>query len=221
MNNIQLEEENFEELVKDFLNEDAIMEKIQLDIEEEQEKEEIEKDLKHNLEPYAISVDEFLINYLRINDDFLSGNLTEDSMYAMFRTKQLTHKDLKILTRDNPFVIGVCNADVDVDDIKKGDCVVVRDCNGNLGTYLNPSFFRDLSRIEDVKRQLKIISKIRIKNMSQIMELYHKNTEAKDLLVYLLRREKQYIELLEKLNKPNGFSRIKRFVKKFNNKGRD
>ena len=95
-------EENFEALLEMYMNEEEINEKIKSDNKEIKEEEknnekvsESKKDIRKYKE-YAISMNEFLSKYLKMNTHKL-------------RTATLSHKDLKYLTIGNPLVVGIYN----------------------------------------------------------------------------------------------------------------
>jgi len=69
------------------------------------------------LSGYAITIPEFVNIYL--------------NEVPMESTGNLTHKQFKELTKDNPLVVGIFNGLVDVDEVVKQDCIIVIDCFGN------------------------------------------------------------------------------------------
>lgn len=171
-------EENFEALLEMYMNEEEINEKIKSDNKEIKEEEknnekvsESKKDIRKYKE-YAISMNEFLSKYLKMNTHKL-------------RTATLSHKDLKYLTIGNPLVVGIYNGYVDIDEIIKNDYLLVYDCNGDIGSYLNPDKLRDLTKLEFVSKQYEIVRKSRIRALEDLDEFYKKYCSIKDELDYL------------------------------------
>lgn len=207
-------EENFEALLEMYMNEEEINEKIKSDNEEIKEEEqniekvsESKKDIRKYKE-YAISMEEFLSKYLKMNTHKL-------------RTAPLSHKDLKYLTIGNPLVVGIYNGYVDIDEIIKNDYLLVYDCNGDIGSYLNPDKLRDLTKLEFVSKQYEIVRKSRIRALEDLDEFYKKYCSIKDELDYLTLKCSGYEEMLTKAQKNGSVGKIKKYVNEHGNSSLD
>lgn len=198
-------EESFEALLEMYMDEDEINEKIKSDNEEIKEEEknnengsESKKDIRKYKE-YAISMNEFLSKYLKMHSSKLCATT-------------LSHKDLKYLTVGNPLVVGIYNGYVDIDEIIKKDYLLVYDCNGDIGSYLNPDKLRDLTKLEFVSKQYEIVRKSRIRALEDLDEFYKKYCSVKDELDYLTLKCAGYNEMLTKAEKNGSVGKIKKYV---------
>ena len=207
-------EENFEALLEMYMNEEEINEKIKSDNEEIKEEEqniekvsESKKDIRKYKE-YAISMNEFLSKYLKMNTHKL-------------RTATLSHKDLKYLTIGNPLVVGIYNRYVDIDEIKRKDYLLVYDCNGDIGSYLNPDKLRDLTKLEIVSKQYEIVKKSSVNILEDLDELYQKYCSIREELDYLTLKCSGYEEMLTKAQKNGSVGKIKKYVNEHGNSSLD
>lgn len=199
--------ENFEELLEQYMDMDEIEEKKKNDDEEYEE--EIEEQKKNTdsktlktLKGYAITIKEFLRDYIKMD-------------ITNIETDNLTHKNLKDLTRDNPFVIGISNDYVDIDEIIKRDYLVVIDCFGNVGSYLNPEYLRDITRLEYVEREFEIVEKSRVIAFEKLMDYYNRYMSVLSEYTYLEAKCSGYYEMLNKANKNNVVKNIKKYIDQF------
>ena len=207
-------EENFEALLEMYIDEDEINEKIKSDNKEIKEEEknnekvsESKKDIRKYKE-YAISMNEFLSKYLKMNTHKL-------------RTATLSHKDLKYLTVGNPLVVGIYNRYVDIDEIKRKDYLLVYDCNGDIGSYLNPDKLRDLTKLEIVSKQYEIVKKSSVNILEDLDELYQKYCSIREELDYLTLKCSGYEEMLTKAQKNGSVGKIKKYVNEHGNSSLD
>lgn len=207
-------EENFEALLEMYMDENEINEKIKSDNKEIKEEEknnekvsESKKDIRKYKE-YAISMEEFLSKYLKMHASKLCSTT-------------LSHKDLKYLTVGNPLVVGIYNGYVDIDEIIKNDYLLVYDCNGDIGSYLNPDKLRDLTKLEFVSKQYEIIRKSRIRALEDLDEFYKKYCSIKDELDYLTLKCTGYNEMLTKARKNGSVGKIKKYVHEHGNSSLD
>ncbi len=195
--------ENFEDLLSEYLDEEIINEKIKQDNIEsnkEQETQNRKSDIT-SLDEYAITIPEFVRNYLREE--------TETSV------DDLTHKQFKELTKDNPLVVGIFNGDVDIDEVLKQDYVIVKDCFGHLGTYLNPERLRDFTRLDIVEKQYEKVKEMRRLWCKHVFEYYNKYCMAYQELMYLSNKCEVYEEILYKLRKTGKVKQLKNYVDKY------
>lgn len=203
-------EENFEALLEMYMNEEEINEKIKSDNEEIKEEEqniekvsESKKDIRKYKE-YAISMEEFLSKYLKMHASKLCSTT-------------LSHKDLKYLTVGNPLVVGIYNRYVDIDEIKRKDYLLVYDCNGDIGSYLNPDKLRDLTKLEIVSKQYEIVKKSSVNILEDLDELYQKYCSIREELDYLTLKCSGYEEMLTKAQKNGSVGKIKKYVHEHGN----
>lgn len=196
-------DESFKDLLEDYMDEDEILKKKKLD--EMEEEKNIDK-CKFLMEykDYAISIDEFLRRYLKVDTNKID-------------TSRLTHKNLKMLTIDNPLVVGIYNGYVDIDEIVRRDYLLVYDCFGNIGSYLNPEKLMDLTRLELIRNELKILKKSKIMALEDLGEFYSKFMMKKDEYDYLNLKCSKYYEMLAKSKKRGSIGKIKRYIKKHGN----
>ena len=207
-------EENFEALLEMYMNEEEINEKIKSDNEEIKEEErnsekvsESKKDIRKYKE-YAISMEEFLSKYLKMHASKLCSTT-------------LSHKDLKYLTVGNPLVVGIYNRYVDIDEIKRKDYLLVYDCNGDIGSYLNPDKLRDLTKLEIVSKQYEIVKKSSVNILEDLDELYQKYCSIREELDYLTLKCSGYDEMLTKAEKNGPVGKIKKYVHEHGNSSLD
>ena len=207
-------EENFEALLEMYMNEEEINEKIKSDNEEIKEEEqnsekvsESKKDIRKYKE-YAISMEEFLSKYLKMHASKLCSTT-------------LSHKDLKYLTVGNPLVVGIYNRYVDIDEIKRKDYLLVYDCNGDIGSYLNPDKLRDLTTLEIVSKQYEIVKKSSVNILEDLDELYQKYCSIREELDYLTLKCSGYEEMLTKAQKNGSVGKIKKYVHEHGNSSLD
>ena len=207
-------EENFEALLEMYMNEEEINEKIKSDNEEIKEEEqnsekvsESKKDIRKYKE-YAISMEEFLSKYLKMHASKLCSTT-------------LSHKDLKYLTVGNPLVVGIYNRYVDIDEIKRKDYLLVYDCNGDIGSYLNPDKLRDLTKLEIVSKQYEIVKKSSVNILEDLDELYQKYCSIREELYYLTLKCSGYEEMLTKAEKNGSVGKIKKYVHEHGNSSLD
>lgn len=195
-------EKEFEELLEDYLDEEEIKDKIKLDKDEVEEEKKSNRDDLATLREYAISIPEFLRDYLKTD-------------ISNIKTNNLTHRNFKDLTQDNPLVIGIYNKYVDIDEVLKKDYLIVTDCNNNIGSYLNPNYLRDLTKLEIIKKQLSIMKKIRISILNDLEEYYKNFMEATEEYEYLNHKCSGYVEMLEKVGKKGTVKKLKKYVDKY------
>lgn len=194
--------ENFEELLEQYLDEEEIEKKKNLEEDiVEDKKLNSRKDLRY-LEEYTITITEFLRDYIKMDVNNI-------------KTNNLTHKNLKDLTKDNPLVIGIFNDYVDVDEIMKRDYLIVTDCFGNIGSYLNPNYLRDMTKLELMEKELKIIEKSKIVMLEELEEYYTKFMSVVREHDYLEKKCSRYYELLENVEKEDTIRKIRRYIKHF------
>lgn len=153
-------------------------------------------------------MEEFLSKYLKMN----AGKLCSTT---------LSHKDLKYLTVGNPLVVGIYNRYVDIDEIKRKDYLLVYDCNGDIGSYLNPDKLRDLTKLEIVSKQYEIVKKSSVNILEDLDELYQKYCSIREELDYLTLKCSGYDEMLTKAEKNGSVGKIKKYVHEHGNSSLD
>ena len=194
--------EDFKELLEDYLDDEIINEKKELEDHDyfEEEKSESKKSDISSLSGYAITISQFVNNYLK-----------EEPIENL---NNLTHKQFKELTKNNPLVVGIFNGDVDIDEVLKQDYIIVVDCFGNLGTYLNPEKLRDFTRLEIIEKQFEKVKEMRKLWCKHVVEYYDKYCEAYQEYMYLVHKCEVFEETLYRVNKKGKVRELKRFVDK-------
>lgn len=197
------EEIEFSELLEQYMDDEEIdyKKKLEQDDQYDEGLKTSYTDLSY-LDEHTITITEFLRDYLQMD---ISG----------IKTKNLTHKNLKDLTKDNPLVIGIYNKYVDIDEVIKQDYLLVKDCYGNIGSYLNPMYLRDLTKLEIIRRQLNIMKKVRISILSELNDFYNEFLLATEEYEYLTLKCSSYYEMLKKVGRQKTLKNIDKFIKKF------
>lgn len=105
---------------------------------------------------FNLTMSDFIEIYLN------NGTYTESDRDI---TKKLTHKAFRSF--NNPYVVSISfdYADSNPELIWNGLLLLVTDCKGNLGCYLNPDELRRATEYDDVKDSLK---KLRFKNFGEV-----------------------------------------------------
>lgn len=195
--------EKFEEMLEQYLDNDEISKKLNLDdVKEEEENVNYKKKTCNNFFN-TVTISDFVKYYLGTDHD----------------CKDLKHKGLKSF--NNPYVVGISNefAVKNPDCIRRNEILVVIDSYGNPGTYINPLLLKQLEDMETCKTVLNLLSSIRLHNLSQIVHLYDKYMKTVNKIEKL---EQQYIDgcdLLNQLQKNSILKEIKEYVKEISLKG--
>ena len=105
--------------------------------------------------------------------------------------------------------------------ININDHLLVYDCNGDIGSYLNPDKLRDLTKLEFVSKQYEIVRKSRIRALEDLDEFYKKYCSIKDELDYLTLKCSGYEEMLTKARKNGSVGKIKKYVHEHGNSSLD
>lgn len=123
---------------------------------------------------FNLTMSEFIEIYLN------NGTYTENGYDV---TKKLTHKAFREF--NNPYVVSISfdYADSNPELIWNGLLLLVTDCKGNPGCYLNPDELRKATEYDDIKDDLK---KLRFKNFGEILP-YWKLLESIDSVVNILK----------------------------------
>lgn len=194
--------EKFEEMLEQYLDNDEISKKLNLDDVKEEENVNYKKKTCNNFFN-TVTISDFVKYYLGTDHD----------------CKDLKHKGLKSF--NNPYVVGISNefAVKNPDCIRRNEILVVIDSYGNPGTYINPLLLKQLEDMETCKTVLNLLSSIRLHNLSQIVHLYDKYMKTVNKIEKL---EQQYIDgcdLLNQLQKNSILKEIKEYVKEISLKG--
>lgn len=194
--------EKFEEMLEQYLDNDEISKKLNLDDVKEEENVNYKKKTCNNFFN-TVTISDFVKYYLGTDHD----------------CKDLKHKGLKSF--DNPYVVGISNefAVKNPDCIRRNEILVVIDSYGNPGTYINPLLLKQLEDMETCKIVLNLLSSVRLNNLSEIVHLYDKYMKTVNKIEKL---EQQYIDgcdLLNQLQKNSILKEIKEYVKEISLKG--
>lgn len=196
--------EKFEEMLEQYLDDDIIKEKLELDKDEPIENSNNKKKVSGNYFS-TLDISDFVTYYLGTNHD----------------CKDLKHKGLKSF--DNPYVIGVSNdfAVKNPDCVRRKEILVVIDSYGNPGAYINPLLLKQLEDMESYKTILNLLQNIRIHDFAEAKALYEKYEKIITKIELL---EKKYIDgcdLLNHLQKNSILKEIRDYVKQAVLKGNE
>lgn len=135
------------------------------------------KKYRVDLEKDTISIRYFVNNYLETDHD----------------CHNLRHCGLKSF--GNPFVVGVSNdlAFRNIDFIKEKSVLVVKDCKGDLASYINPILLKRVVKLGQIEDQIQVLEKERVTSLENL-ETFYQNVITR---FELLSKERS---LLEKLN---------------------
>lgn len=196
--------ENFEEMLGQYLDDEIINEKKQLDNEDEIIENNTKKKLNGNY-LNTVTISDFVTYYLGTDHD----------------CKFLKHRGLKSF--DNPYVIGISNefALKNPDCIRRNEIIVVMDAYGNPGAYINPLLLKQMEDMESYKTILKLLSDVRKNNLEQAKII---DEEYAKIIAKIEQLEKQYIDgcdLLNQLQKRSLLKEIKEYAKEAALKGNE
>lgn len=192
--------ENFEDLLEDYLDQDMINE-------------------KKNIEEENI---EYINTQKSINREFVRTIPIKDFVYYYLGTKHdctnLKHKGLKSF--GNPYVVGVSNdfALKNPDCVIRNEIIVVVDSYGCPGAYINPELLKKLETMEEQKQLLTLFNKIKIHDFSCLQEYFNEFISINRTILSL---EKTYVDtcdLLNTIEKKYVINRIRNYAKKLKQK---
>ena len=127
----------------------------------------------------------------------------------------MTHKEFKYLTKANPLVVGVYNGYVDIDEVARRDYLIVKDCMGNLAAYLNPQNLKNLTKLEVVEKQLKIMRRSKLRLTDDIVDFYNKFVEACREYDYLTKKCGDYQQIVKKAEKEKKVQSLVNYSEKY------
>ena len=189
MGNTMLEEENFLELLEQYLDNEQIESKKRNDQEEDKKQDHITSESNFNIED-TISIGRYVNDYLGI-----PGNCSK-----------LYHSGLKELGCS--YVMGVDNnfANKNPELVRQGYLLLVIDARGNRGTYINPYYLQKLMTKDNIEKELKAFSKKKQIELTKLSEYYRKYLEVKaeydnNNKFYNVLRETHKVKQLKKLMK--------------------
>lgn len=142
----------------------------------------------------TISIDRFVSNYL--------GTFDVDC-------RKLRHVGLKSF--GNPYVVGVSNdfARKNPEYVKTGKILLVLDCRGDLGSYINPELLRKLTDTESIEDTKKILQSARISNLGELSDYFAKMS----VLFKNLETIETYQQLIFDVGKEDAVENIKKMKK--------
>ncbi len=159
------------------------------------------KDKRYDKAKDAISIKQFLSQYLNVNSSCI----------------KLRHCDLREL--HSPLVVGVSNdyADKNPDLVKEGFLIIVLDCKHNRGTYVNPKYLMNMAISKGLREKITEIEKMRSKTFEDFKELFDKVNELTEELINLGRFENYESDLkeLEIMGKTRALEQVEEYEKKW------
>ena len=182
------EEENFMELLEEYLDEEEINSKLQEDaLEETKEKAKNQSESVFTVED-AITIDRFVHDYLNIQGD----------------CSKLYHSGLKEL--ESEYVMGVDNnfANKNPELVKDGYLLLVIDAKNNRGTYINPFYLERILNKDEVEKEFSILSKKRVTDLQKLDEYYLKYMD----LQQQIENNQKFYKVLEEAHKVKHYKRL-------------
>jgi hypothetical protein len=185
-------EENFKELLENYLDDLDIESKKEID--KENVKEVNHKYLDKIDDKDVITIEAFVNEYLNIKSN----------------ASKLLHCGLKDL--NCPYVVGVSNefASKNMDLVKKGYLLVVVDFHHNKGTYLNPFYLKKLLTMGSTLEEYNLFMKKRLNDLQMLEDYYTQyitlknQVETNELFYKVLKEQKK----CNKLNKIRTYESI-------------
>jgi hypothetical protein len=182
-------EENFLELLDNYLDEEEIKRKIQNDeIEEENTKKNMHTEAIFSIED-SISIGRYVNEYLEIPGD----------------CSNLLHCGLKDLQCD--YVMGIDNnfANKNPELVKKGFLLLVIDSHNNRGTYVNPFYLKNfVSNKENIEKEYKVFTKKFITDLKLLEEFYQEYITILDRM----KINDRFYKMLEETHKIRSLKKI-------------
>ncbi len=191
-------EENFLDLLEQYLDEEEIELKKREDfIQEEQEKNIIQTESNFSKED-SISIDRYVNEFLGIPGD----------------CSNLLHCGLKDLECD--YVMGIDNnfANKNPELVHQGYLLLVIDSHNKRGTYVNPFYLRKYIS-KDAERELKLFYKKRLHDLKRLEQFYNEyqlvlNEVQNNEKFYNLLRENNKVKQLNKIEMRENDDKYKR-----------
>ncbi len=142
----------------------------------------------HNLDKldssqYALSMNCFIVNYLKIVDDFSS--LTHENL-----TKKI--KPLFVIPVSYDYV------NSNFEELLNGNILWVKDCHNKSCFYVNPDYLKEAIKYESLNLELKKISSKSIKSLGDlqpVLDIYQK-LEKIEVTIKILKANHQYGKLI-------------------------
>ena len=187
---MEVYDENFYELLEQYLNVQEIEEKRKLDDDVVENDVALSSDSPFTLAD-TISINDYVNNFLMIKSD--SSNLMHCGL-----------KDLNC-----PYVVGVSNdfANKNPELVKQGFLLIVTDVKRKRGTYINPVYLRKILEKNDIEREFALFSRKRVHELERIVSLYSEYIVLKDMV----ETNQAFYNLLEEQNKLRKLKEIRKY----------
>ena len=220
------DEENFELLLDDYMDEEELNQQFEADekeIKKEQKKSSHSTESKFP-ETIAISIKDYVEHYLGIasipsveiieHTKYKKGKKVKTKTTTRINYDTLWHHGLKEI--GSPLVIGVDNeyANKNPDKVYSGELLLVIDSKGNRGTYVNPAFIRQLIESEDVEKELRKLRKTGIHQLDELEEYIRACVDLQVKLDAAEKQTKKTLEVLKDTHKMKKFKELKKELKK-------
>ncbi len=181
-------EDNFLELLEQYLDEEEI------ELKKASDREELQKHELRNCKESiftredAITIGKYVNDYLGIPGD----------------CSNLLHCGLKDLQCN--YVMGVDNnfANKNPELVQQGYLLLVIDSHNNRGTYVNPFYLQKIINKDEKEKELKLFSKMILKDLKKLKEYYRKYMNLREEIemndrFYQVLKEANKIKQLEKI----------------------
>ena len=182
-----MEQENFLEMLEEYLDEEEMELKRQEDEHDENKK--YLTDSPFNIEN-SISIGKFVNEYLNIQGD----------------CKDLYHSGLKELGSN--YVMGVDNnfANKNPELVYQGYLLIVIDAKHHRGTYVNPMYLQKLLDQKDLKKEFKLFNRKRVNDLRQLEEYLRRYEE----LSQQIQTNERFYKLLQETHKVGKYKKLLR-----------
>jgi hypothetical protein len=224
------EQEDFASMLDDYIDPEEIREIVEEDLKEE--KAEKQHRSGHSTEAkfpeeMTISIQDFVKCFLNIQV-IPKVEIIEEKKYRKGKKAKVV-KSRKITTRVNydtlwhqglkelgsPFLFGVDNeyANKNPDRVYDGELLLVIDAKGNRGTYVNPTFLRQLIESEDIEKELKKLRKTGVQQLEELEEYIEACAELQLKVDTLAAKNKKLLQLLKETHKMKKYKELKKEIK--------
>lgn len=220
------QQEDFEMMLEDYMDEDIIDEIIKQDeLEEDRQQKKGGRPTETKF-PMAItiSINDYVTCYLGLQ----SIPAIEEVEHHVYRrgkkiklqsTQKVNHTTLwhhGLKDIGSPLVFGVANdyANKNPDKVYGGELLLVIDAKGNRGTYVNPVFLRQLIESEDIEQELKKLRRTGIHQLDELEEYIRTCAQLQLKYESTKVQTEKTLEVLHETHKMHKYKQLKKELKK-------